>query len=372
MSIIAPAPVTAKVADRIRGCLYGSLIGDALSMPVHWYYNPVDIQRDYGFISGYEAPKQRHPTSIMSVSNTGGHGRGGTQGRIIGDVINHGKHERWGKKGVHYHEGMKAGQNTLNALCMRLVVKGITADNGTYSKDTFLKNYISFMTTPGSHDDTYAESYHRDFFRNYVDGVEPLLCSKGTEGHNTASIGGFVTLPPVIITGYINGGIDLAVRNAVEHLSLTHESEKLATFAEAYTKLLIQVLTAPERASLALKQGAEKTAQALTSSDLASTLRFYGSDDVGAVHGVFGSACYIDSSFPALLYLGYKYCDAFEKGVLSNTNIGGENCHRGSALGSLLGAAAGASKIPDRFKQGLADTEVIHNEIEAFIKSLNP
>ena len=35
--------------------------------------------------------------SIMSVSNTGGHGRGGTGGRIIGDVINHGRHERWGK-----------------------------------------------------------------------------------------------------------------------------------------------------------------------------------------------------------------------------------------------------------------------------------
>ena len=29
----------------------------------------------------------------MSVSNTGGHGRGDQRGRIIGDVINHGKHE---------------------------------------------------------------------------------------------------------------------------------------------------------------------------------------------------------------------------------------------------------------------------------------
>jgi hypothetical protein len=27
------------------------------------------------------------------VSNTGGHGRGGQGGRIIGDVINHGKHQ---------------------------------------------------------------------------------------------------------------------------------------------------------------------------------------------------------------------------------------------------------------------------------------
>ena len=32
----------------------------------------------------------------MAVSNTGGHGRGGQSGRIVGDVINHGKHQYWG------------------------------------------------------------------------------------------------------------------------------------------------------------------------------------------------------------------------------------------------------------------------------------
>lgn len=26
---------------------------------------------------------------------------------VAGDVINHGKHEFWGKPGVHYHQGMK-------------------------------------------------------------------------------------------------------------------------------------------------------------------------------------------------------------------------------------------------------------------------
>jgi hypothetical protein len=35
--------------------------------------------------------------------------------------------------------------------------------------------------------------------RNWAAGVAPEACSKGTEGHNTASIGGFVMLPPVIL-----------------------------------------------------------------------------------------------------------------------------------------------------------------------------
>lgn len=73
-------------------------------MPVHWYYNPRDITKDFGEIRGYNAPKERHPSSIMSVSNTGGHGRGGQSGRIVGDVINHGKHKFWGKSSVHYHQ----------------------------------------------------------------------------------------------------------------------------------------------------------------------------------------------------------------------------------------------------------------------------
>ena len=42
-------------------------------------------------------PVPHHAGSILSVYNTGGHGRGGQAGRIVGDVINHGKHDRWGK-----------------------------------------------------------------------------------------------------------------------------------------------------------------------------------------------------------------------------------------------------------------------------------
>lgn len=207
-------------------------------MPVHWYYNPNDIVKDYGEIKGYEPPRARHPSSIMSVSNTGGHGRGGQGGRIIGaqhardqlntavlcwatlirpgsawstvlcadmaaaspvndeavlihdmntfiristihfawrqlrhvgrgdalncgqqrgfqrpaalltagDVINHGKHEFWGRPGVHYHQGMKAGDNTLNALCARLVLRSIAAGGG-YDSSRFLADYVKVRLT---------------------------------------------------------------------------------------------------------------------------------------------------------------------------------------------------------------------------------
>jgi hypothetical protein len=41
-----------------------------------------------------------------------------------------GKHDFWGKPGVHYHQGMKAGENTLNAICARLVVRTLARDKG--------------------------------------------------------------------------------------------------------------------------------------------------------------------------------------------------------------------------------------------------
>jgi hypothetical protein len=74
----------------------------------------------------------------------------------------------------------------------RVVIRGIAENGGAYDTGRWLKDYVKFMTTPGSHNDTYAESFHRDFFANYARGVAPDMCAIGTEGHNTAQIGAFV------------------------------------------------------------------------------------------------------------------------------------------------------------------------------------
>ena len=49
---------------------------------------------------------------------------------LLGDVINHGKHDFWGRPGVHYHQGMKAGENTLNSVCARLVMRDVAERKG--------------------------------------------------------------------------------------------------------------------------------------------------------------------------------------------------------------------------------------------------
>jgi hypothetical protein len=173
--------------------------------------------------------------SIMSH-----HGRALASGTLVVPP----RRSRCTSQNVHYHEGMQAGENTLNALCARVVTRGM-AKRGAYSAEGFLQecarrrrrrnkprrpaagralapgpaaarccmpgplpaqhqwwsaagptllfhlpiihralhqfflwcSYVAFMTTPGSHNDTYAESYHRDFFRQECLAAACMHCA---------------------------------------------------------------------------------------------------------------------------------------------------------------------------------------------------
>jgi ADP-ribosyl-[dinitrogen reductase] hydrolase len=353
------------LASRIQGAIYGIAIADAMSMPVHWFYDPRYIKRDFGLIQSYQAPKAEHPTSIMDLSSTGGAGRGNQQGNIIGDVINHGKKQYWGKPNMHYHRGMKAGENTLNAVTARLLVRTIVA-NGRHDPQEWLKAYVEFMTTPGSHNDTYAETYHRMFFKNYVAGKKPENCADDDK-HNVASAGGLVCLPPPALLAAVSQGdnvakaVEAAGKAAVTQQLTTHGSAELVPYTKLYAEVLARVVVGNE----SLKDVAADVARRL-GINLESLVRKAGGDDTNVIGRHFSSACYIEHSLPSLLYLAYRYADDPRMGVIANTNVGGENCHRGSALGALLGAANGVEAWPEEWRTGLVAGAEIDKEARDF------
>jgi ADP-ribosyl-[dinitrogen reductase] hydrolase len=347
--------------ERVRGALWGMFVGDALAMPVHWYYDVAALRRDFGTIRDYQAPKDHHPSSIMTLASTGRAGRGSQEGEVVGGVILHGKKRLWGRPNTHYHQGLRAGDNTLNLLCARVLLRTLNAA-GRYDSAAFLREYVAFMTAPGSHNDTYAESYHRDFFANYARGLPPERCA-GAESHDTASIGGLVSLPLVMIAE--SRGSDPAAA-LLTHLRLTHRSATLERYALALGELLPRLLQDPAP-RIEARAGAVAESLGFPAAKVVERIRREQRSDRDVIGGLLSPACYIDQSFPAVLYLAARYPDDFEAAQIANANAGGDNCHRGAVLGAILGAALGFRAIPERWIQGLQARAELADEIETFI-----
>jgi ADP-ribosyl-[dinitrogen reductase] hydrolase len=170
---------SSTVENRLRGALWGFLAGDALASPSHWYYGGRrQIVQEYGaVITDYTKPNQQLAGSILNKSDLNGGGRSNGSNNnsrsidktIIGDVINHGKQDLWSpKKSIHYHATLQKGENTLEVSIARVLMKSIVDNGGRFDADHFRNAYVKFMTTPGSHNDTYASTCHRMFFANMV------------------------------------------------------------------------------------------------------------------------------------------------------------------------------------------------------------
>jgi len=205
------------------------------------------------------------------------------------------------------------------------------------------------------------------FFANMQKGLPPSRCADD-DHHNIASAGGLVLLPPVAVLAAASSGPATltpaaraaAAEAAVTQMYLTHKSDALARYVRVYGALLADLLYGRP-----LREAVVEAASAV-GLDVAKLAK-RGLDDRAVIgHGTFSSACYIDDSFPALLYLAYKYADSPEAALIANTNVGGENCHRGAALGAVMGLAHGKAALPARWTGGLAAAPEIAAEAAGF------
>ena len=315
------------------GALYGLFIGDALAMPVHWYYDREALRRDYGYVTDFLDPKNPHPDSILWRSSY-------QPASEKGDIL-HDQARYWGRRGVHYHQFLQAGENTLNIQLCAVLMESLNACGG-YRSDDYLRRYIAFMTTPGRHRDTYVEEYHRHFFTNYALGKPAHQC-----GVPEKHIGGLAGLVPILV--YYRDAPVKADSAAREHLALTHLGPQMETAARLLIDLLLSVLSGSPLREL-LEQNIREQKNALYGLPFLSWTQ---EPDESVVGRRLSTACYVEDSVPAVVYLALKYHDRPEEGLIVNTNLGGDNVHRGAVLGALLGAANGMEEFPDRWIRGL-------------------
>ena len=318
--------------DKLAGLAWGSFIGDALAMPAHWYYDRSALRRDYGVIREYVAPKSPHPDSILWRSQyTPLNGRG--------DIL-HDQACYWGRRGIHYHQFLEAGDNTLNLQLAKVLAESLVA-RGSYDADDYLERYIHFMLTPGEHRDTYVEECHRKFFAAYASGKAPGKCG-GSDIH----IGGLAHVG--VLCAFLGGDAESARAAVREHIHLTHRSKEVSLAGDALARILCSVVAGADLREAIFEHGADWFSRRKAADWSREP------DEVVIGHRV-SPACYIGDAFPASLFLAWKYADDFEAGVIANTNLGGDNCHRGAVLGALLGAASGLARMPERFVAGLND-----------------
>lgn len=357
--------------QRAQAALQALFVADALAMPVHWYYRVADIVAAFPEgVQAYEAPPQWHPSSIMSLHSTAQGGRkagdapkSGREPEVVGEVILKGRRQYWDQPNVHYHVGMAPGENTLNAQCARVLMRTLAGQQGYYQTDQFLKAYIEFMTAdPARHGDTYAESYHRAFFRNYALGLPPERCAAVT--HDTPSIGGLVTIAPLALPMLLRG-VPLAdvQRLCRTHLFLTHPSDELADVCEAYVALMEQLLfRAPGEAvpvDVLMARAPFRVRKELIRACTSQV------PDTQVVGQRLSPACYISDAWPAVLYFLGRYGDQPGQALLANTHVGGDNVHRGAVLGVLIGLLSGdqAGGALQSWFGKLAEAAAIQQEI---------
>lgn len=353
-----PQPTALPWSARAAGALWGLFVGDALAMPVHWYYGgPDQIRTDFGhLLTGYERSVHPFPDSIMQLSNTGGGGRGSDEGDVVGGVILHDKKPYWRRGGqFHYHQTLDAGENTLEAVLAREMIRSLTSTGGRFSAEDFRQRYIDLMTTPGTHNDTYASTCHRMFFKKWRSGVAPEKCPDN-DGHNVDTMDGLVLPSVVALAALVRGeSLEDAAKQGSEALAVTRASRVLPQYVQIMTQFLSKLLHhAP------LENAAQQIAEEVYGSNLSAVHR--EADPV--------VACYIGGSFPALLHFAYKYgSSSASDALLASANAGGENVHRNQVFGLLLGASQGKAGL-NGFEEGLKSFQELDTEIAALIKVL--
>ncbi len=334
------------IQENARAAATGARIGDALAMPAHWFYDPYELVDTFGRVNNYLSPPKSHPGSILWRSR---YEPTEPEFDILGD-----QRVYWGRRGVHYHQHLRAGENTINVKLLNIALSLID-ELGDYDRTEYLTRYQDFLLRPADHRDTYLEECHRGFFENLKRGI-PASRAAVSEKH----IGGMVPVVPLYARLRALGHDHKTAATAVhEHVSVTHTGRLIQTAVDTllvvsreiiegrvedsgHGGLLSAVLTAHlERQDLEFLRGpiariarAEKPSQ--------------------VIGRRYSPACYLDGAMPAVFYLALRYADHPREGLVENVMVGGDNCHRGAVLGALFGLASGFTAFPNGWIDGLA------------------
>ena len=340
--------MTPSFPDRAAGAIIGALVGDALGLGPHWYYDMADLRRDYGaWISDYTDPKPNR-----------------------------------------YHGGMKAGQLDQTGLLLVLLLRSVV-EIGEYNEADFTHRLDEFLKeidgTPGHGPGGYTSQSIREAFRKRVQERLDWTQTGGNADTTEAA----------------ERAIVLAARYALDpgkvaetvatHCELTQSDPAIVAMSTAYNAVLALLVsgesldaTISDKLMELVRKGhlpfqavtlQQRVTGKFSSPDALLTPSYMAEaafdpdiriEPAWKVSLVYGMPCAIYHQLPAAYYLASRFRDDFESAVLNAINGGGQNMARACLTGALVGAQVGLSGIPKRLVDGLED----HDELVVLAQRL--
>jgi ADP-ribosylglycohydrolase len=339
------------IQDRAAGAIMGAFIGDALGLGPHWYYDLAALRRDYGdWVMTYTEPKP---------------------GR--------------------YHDGLHAGQLSQNGILLRLMLRSL-ADHGGYDEADFCRRvdgeiFPLLNGQPVNGPGGYTQQSIRDAWRRRVEQKLPWG-RIGGEADTTEAIARTLALAVryafqpqeladaiasntrltqidgtvVTLTVAYGAVLGLLVQGHKLNKSLSGKLMRLARAEKLPYHALTHTDQEPPQADNPHGDGVFTSPDALLTPSYVATAALDPDiriEPAWKVSIVYGMTCAIYHQLPAAYYLSARFSGDFESAVLHAVNGGGENQARAMLTGALVGAQTGLSEVPQRFLDGLDESEAL-------------
>ncbi len=299
--------------DQIAGLLYGSLVADSLALGAHWIYDQEEFRRDFGRVTDCLDPDadSYHPTK---------------------------------KRGQQTHYGDQA-----------LTLMASIEARGGFDFEGFVQDWQQMW-----------EGYPDYFDHATKETLKHLrACIATAEAASKSNeLGGAARIAPLLAR---MGGdsIERAVAAAREQTSLTHGATIAGDAAEFLTRIVFALLAGAD-VPMSIEAAATATYAELDVRAMLQRVEASLSLDTAAAAKSLGLACPAPQALPTLLMLLARYGHDLETALIENVNAGGDNAARALALGMILGAQHGQSRIPARWLSSLEAAP----RVETFLQSL--
>jgi ADP-ribosyl-[dinitrogen reductase] hydrolase len=323
--------------DRAAGAVLGTLIGDALGVGPHWYYDLKQLKAEYGeWINDYTSPRPDR-----------------------------------------YHAGLQAGENSQTGQVVGLLLVSV-ATSGNYNESDFCRRLDDLLATL---DGTPTGG-------RYTDAAMRDVWHARKAGKQWTRAGGFAdtaeaAIRTAVLAARYHNDFEKLLEFCRSNVRLTHRDPFIVGSSVAFGLTVAALINGDtlETASRTISGQAKDHGLSLSvpvtdpmdadspqSSFYDAVLQPGWSSKAAADDAVkinppwkacrlFGLACSMVFMLPAAYYFSSRFENDFELPVLSAINGGGNNMARASLTGALAGAQVGLSGIPQRFVTGLADSE---------------